>query len=342
MAIPVLSISGDAFDIGQQIGQYSAAVMHRYMLQSPIWQELKKWKTSRRLKTLEEIVRQEFPLYFKEIEGISKGAELDLKDVFLWNCRGDMLENSSEGCTTFVSPGYEPALIGHNEDGDPFFRDHVFIAKIKPEKGIGFTSFVYPCSLPGHTFAVSEAGLVQVVNNLRMKNRGIGVPRQFLARAILSAGNLDEALGLFERLERSGGFHHTLAQCGDNRILSVEAPSEGLSIKAITSPYGHANHLIHTVLGNLVQTVTKSSWSRQQRIDELCLRQTSIPNRETICRSLWDQKNRELPVYRESPDDPDNENTLATALFEIMSDRIICTVYESKNEIVSFEKTIEK
>jgi len=337
MAIPILSFSGDAFDIGQQIGEHSAAVMHHYLLQSPMWRELQKWKSSCRLQTLEEIARHKFPLYFKEIEGISKGAELDFQDVFLWNCRGDLLEHSPEGCTTYLVPGYQSTLLGHNEDGDPGFRDHVFIAEIKPEKEIGFTSFVYPCSLPGHAFAVSETGLVQTVNNVRLKNRGIGVPRQFLSRAVLAAENLDEALALFNQLDRSGVYHHILAQVGDDRLLSIEATAERLSVKTITAPYGHANHLIHPELSNQPQTVTKSSWARQQRIDELCINLPLNSDRETVCRSLWDQKNKEFPIYRE---DPDNEHTLATAVFEIMKDKIVWTVYASKSEIGIFEKTV--
>lgn len=342
MAIPVLSFSGDAFSIGYQIGQHSATIMHRYLLQSPIWQELKKWKMSHRLEMLKKNAQQKFPLYFKEIEGISKGAELDFQDMFLWNCRGDLLENSPEGCTTYLTPGKQSTLIAHNEDGDPVFRDHAFIAEIKPDKGIGFTSFIYPCSLPGHAFAVTETGLVQTVNNLRLKNRGIGVPRQFLSRAILAAANLDEALDLFNRLDRSGGYHHILAQCGDSRLLSVEAPAERLSVQTITSPYGHANHLIHPELSDLPQTVTKSSLARQKRINELCLKPSQNSDRETIRRILGDKKNQALPIYREDPNDPDNENTLVTAVFEIMSDRIEWAVYESKKGIALFEKTVEK
>src|SRR3546814_1827276 len=37
---------------------------------------------------------------------------------------------------------------------------------------------------------------------------------------------------------------------------------------------------------------------------------------------LWDRTRPALPIYRKQPDDPDNENTLATAVFEIGADKV--------------------
>ena len=42
---------------------------------------------------------------------------------------------------------------------------------------------------------------------------------------------------------------------------------------------------------------------------------------------LGDIKNRDLPVYRMDPEDSDNENTLATAVFRVTSDAVQSRVY---------------
>ncbi len=342
MVIPTFSISGSAFDIGYQIGQHSVPIMKSYMIQSPTWQELIKWQKSSRLTEMQSIVQQKLPVFYREIEGIAAGVGLDVKEIFLWNCRGDLLEDLAEGCTTIAVPGLNSILIGHNEDGDPLFRNHVFIADITPEKGTGFTSFVYPCSIPGHTFALTHSGLIQTVNNLRPKFKGSGLPRQFLARAILDAKDLDDAVDMFNRFDRSGGFHYLLAQAGDDRIFSIESISERLSLEMVTEPFGHANHLIHQQMSHTPQFTTGSSHSRQVRIDEICRESTKSLAQDDVCRALWDQKNRGLPIYRDDRLDPDNENTLATAVFEIGNQEVDFSVYSSKNQSAQLRRTLRR
>src|SRR3546814_9080312 len=53
--------------------------------------------------------------------------------------------------------------ITHNEDGDPGFAGHCGIGLFSPDNGPRFASFVYPASIPGHTFAVTQAGLAMTV-----------------------------------------------------------------------------------------------------------------------------------------------------------------------------------
>src|SRR5690606_17226304 len=137
------------------------------------------------------------------------------------------------------------------------------------DEGPAFTSFVYPGSLPGHSFAVSERGLVQTVNNIRPLRTGVGVPRMVLARAVLDAGSLDEALALVRRTPAVGAFHLTLAQAGDPRLLSVEFAAGRCSISEVEGVSGHANHLVHPGMAELPQVVTLSSADRQARAEQL-------------------------------------------------------------------------
>src|SRR5690606_5644976 len=120
-----------------------------------------------------------FPAYWQELQGLAQGLGLPLDDVFLWNCRGDVWAMSPDGCTTVQIPGDEPVLA-HNEDGDPGFRGYCAMASVRPQDGCAFNAFVYPASLPGHTFAVTDAGLVQTVNNIRSCAAGPGLPRMLL------------------------------------------------------------------------------------------------------------------------------------------------------------------
>ncbi|MCV5735724.1 C45 family peptidase, partial [Escherichia coli] len=119
-----------------------------------------------------------------------------------------------------------------------------------------FTSFAYPGSICGHTFAVNEKGIVNTVNNIRAVYRPQGLPRQILARASLNANTLDEAITILTGQPRSGAFHHTLGQLGDARLFSVEATGQGCSVLPLTTVTGHANHLVHAALAGVEQIVT--------------------------------------------------------------------------------------
>lgn len=90
---------------------------------------------------------------------------------------------------------------------------------------------------------------------------------------------------------------------------------------------GHANHLVHPGCDAEAQIVTQSSADRQRRVDAL------TPGIDTIDAAallsvLGDRAPEGLPIYRDDPADPDDENTLATAVFEIHDTAIDFTVHQ--------------
>ncbi len=124
------------------------------------------------------------------------GGQAPVDEVFAWNCRGDLVRSTSDGCTTAGISAEGELIIAHNEDGFPQLRGDCAIVHVTPDVGLAFTSFAYPGSLCGHTFAVNEKGIVNTVNNIRAVHRPEGMPRQILARASLNATTLDEAITL--------------------------------------------------------------------------------------------------------------------------------------------------
>src|SRR3546814_19415602 len=86
-----------------------------------------------------------------------------------------------------------------------------------------------------------------------------------------------------------------------------------------------SNHLIHPASRGEAQIVTDSSRARQERGDEIIDTAGGALDPLTL---LWDRTRPALPIYRKQPDDPDNENTLATAVFEIGADRVAWRVYD--------------
>ena len=320
-----IEASGASYEIGVQLGRFGADIAHRHLVATSAWASVMAFRGDARVATMQQMVEARFPAYWQELRGVAHGLDLPFDDVFLWNCRGDVWAMAPDGCTTVQIPGSEP-VVAHNEDGDPGLRGHCALAHVRPDGGRAFMAFVYPASIPGHTFATTEAGLVQTVNNIRSRGVGVGLPRMLLGRAVLDCATLDEAVQLLEKSERAGAFHFTLAQRGDPRLVSVEFTHANCSAVTLEHPRGHSNHLVHQAMSGERQVITGSSQSRQRRSDDIISASGGV--RLDPLAVLWDKGNSVLPIYREQPDDSDQENTLATAVFHVGALSVEWRVYD--------------
>jgi len=333
-------IAGRPGETGRQLGELARPLFDAYMQQSAAWREVSKWRGHPFVQQLREAALAFRPDLVAELDGMAEGIGWPSEDIFLWNCRGELIHGSPDGCTTFAARVHGETLIAHNEDGDPFLLGKGFIVDVQPDGRPGFVSFYYPGSLPGHTFAANRAGLVQAINNLRILQPAAGVPRMILARAVLDARTLDEASHCLQAAPRASGFHHTLGAVGDERIMSVEATAKRCSIERIATVSGHANHMIHAGCEDEAQIVTDSSRDRQARVEVLLERQSKQIDGDALVHMLHDKAPTGLPIYREDPNDPDHENTLATACFQIQRDGIAMQVHAQRR--IVFETFIKE
>lgn len=328
MSLTSLVVSGNAFAIGHTLGRFGAEAVHKHLRPLPLWQSLAARAGSPAAQTMREQTEQRFPRYWQELLGLASGLQLPIDEVFLWNCRGDFVQETSvDGCTTVLGPTAEGVLIAHNEDGLPQLRGHCALINVTPEEGLAFSSFCYPGSIPGHTFAVNSRGLVMTVNNIRPSTIPAGLPRQILARAALDAPDISSAIDLLCQNGRAGSFHHSLGQSGTARLVSVEATANGCHVREVVKPHGHSNHLIEPSLSQVGQRITASSGARQGCVERRLLTLGGNLDAATALSILRDTSDQVLPVYRCAADDPDDENTLATAVFLIGERSVEWNVY---------------
>ena len=319
-----LGVGGDAYAVGRALGEAAATALREVVPGIERFRSLmREWSGTDRVRSLEAAARAAWPRYVREIEGIADGAGVAFDTVFLWNCRGDLPEAGDRmrraddaGCTTLMIPprGARPGIIAHNEDDAPELRGHCHVAHVRPDGAPGFVSFYSPGLLPGHTFAVNGAGLVQTVNDVRLEDPGIGVPRHLVCRAVLDCGRLDDAVARIRDTGRAGGFHHTLGCAGDRRLLSVEAPASGCAVAEVSTPRAHANHLLDPRFAHVPQVVTPSSRSRQTRADAL-LGGGAADEGDPLC--ILGDVGASLPIHRREKDAGDPGFTLATGVFRI-------------------------
>ena len=330
-----LTAGGDAYAIGRTLGEASASALRDIVPATGRFQALmREWRGTDRLHALEAAARSAWPRYVREIEGIADGAGIAFETVFLWNCRGDFPESggrnrgaSAAGCTTVAIPcsGDGVAVIAHNEDDEPEYHGHCRIVDVQPDDAPGFVSFYSPGLIPGHTFAVNRAGLVQTINDIRPKDRAIGVPRHLVCRAVLDCEGLDDAVACIRDTVRASGFHHNLGQAGDRRLLSVEAPASGCAVVEVGAPRVHANHLLHERFAHTPQVIAPSSRSRQTRAEAL-VAGGAVDGGDPLC--VLGDVGEPLPIRRREKDADDPGFTLATAVFRIAGTGVDYEVFD--------------
>lgn len=313
----ICTASGSPEDVGMALGAFGKAAVHDYLVHTSAWASVMQWRDSNRACELEGLTRELFPLVWRELEGLAQGLALPVEDVFLWNCRGDLWAMAPEGCTTVMSAGPEGVRITHNEDGDPGLAGSCGVALVQPASQPAFASFVYPGSIPGHTFAVTANGLAITVNNIRWLDAQLGVPRMVLTRALLATESVARGVQLLRESPRAGGFHLTIADARGSRLVSVEFGPHVCSVLDIDTVHLHANHAVHPQARNLPQIITGSSGFRQIRGEQLISREPVDP-----LRVLSDQAFAQYPICRTDPADNDNENTLGNADMRIVDGEI--------------------
>ncbi|MEM5310800.1 C45 family peptidase [Paraburkholderia sp. JHI869] len=334
---PAIRVAGSPEVIGRQLGAHVKPIFADYMAQSSAWQAVSRWRGSAFAQQLRAAAEQHFPAYVAEIDAMAQALDWPADDLFLWNCRGELIHNAPDGCTTLAARMPASALIAHNEDGDPWLHGRCSVVEVEPEGKPGFVSFYYPGSLPGHTFAATRAGLAQAINNVRIREPRAGVPRMILARAVLDSATLEDALALLRDTPRASGFHHTIGgtdEAGEVRVYSVEATAQRSSAREVSAPSGHANHLIHTGCEREAQIVTDSSRDRQIRLAELLPALGAQPDGAAFVQALQDRAGAGLPIFRDDPHDPDGENTLATACMRIEPRGVAFDVWQGAERVL--------
>ncbi|MFB4202937.1 hypothetical protein KBTX_00254 [wastewater metagenome] len=333
--------AGTPLDIGRRLGEHGRRGFASLIRPGPDFTRLQAALPPGWLADVAGRIRDTFPAVWAELRGLAEGLDQPLEAVLLWNCRGDLAPTGPEGCSSVAVAGDGVNWLAHNEDGDPRLRRHCFLLDADPAAAPGFVTFCYPGSLPGHTLAANTAGLAYTVNNLRLTEHPPGIPRMVTARALLGCADVDAALAVLRGTQRSGGFHFMMADCRGAAPLSVEAPFHGLFTETAAPAAVHANHLVRPDAAALPQRITASSAARQARLEAwLATQDEGPPSPQALLAILADRRDPVLPVHRTAPDDPDGENTLATALFRLDPGGITATVRASPDGAVVAERRL--
>jgi len=330
-SIEVFEVRGSHNDVGLAIGSRFADVIHRFFDNYDLLQQhlLPFYNTStgkNYYQSYLELHRTRFPEYLSELEGIATGAKRPFEEIFLVNLRGelsgliptghqagDILQTAGRQCSDCLVFSNDTALIGHNEDGSPASLGGMFVVKVNLDDQPAFSALCYPGFLPGNAFGFNASGILHTINHLAPRPVAVGLSRHFLARSLLDARSLEEAIRHITESGRASGFNYNIGSIAERRVVSVEVAPQFHHVHDVQGHYVHTNHYIE--LREQKQEISPSSRIRLDRARALC-RKKSPAAAGHVLALLGDQTDREYPIFRDATL-PDIDATLCSALFDL-------------------------
>jgi isopenicillin-N N-acyltransferase-like protein len=245
-AIPMIHVRGSPRERGRQQGEGAQAqitsMLTTYRGLLPAASDME-WDEAlcESLKFL-PYAEAAYPHFVEELRGISEGANVDFKDVWLLNCYEKVIESQPMSCTALAVRDDHTAdghvLLAHNEDWIWEDRDHVYLVRAEPDDGPAFIGMTYGALLPNVGF--NEAGIGIAINSVYATDGQAGVPRILFSRAILNATTIGGAIRACVPQQRAGGYNYLLAD-SHGELYCVESSA---TVHAIL--YGQEGWLVHT------------------------------------------------------------------------------------------------
>jgi predicted choloylglycine hydrolase len=324
-AIEQFQIGGSHFEIGLATGkrfvaQIQGALDTYPFLQQQILPYHHSPEGQARYRELANLNRTRYPHYFAELEGIAEGADYAFEELFLINMRGeyrgflyDHDEDNIGGCADCSLVTDEAAVIGHNEDGAPGFRENMYIVHARIVGKSEFTALSYPGFLCGNAFGFNSQGICFSVDNVRPREVKVGLGRHFIARSLLEACSLEDAIERVTVPGRASGFSYTIGSIPERRVVQVEVSPDTYHVRQISRANFHANH--YQELTDADQVIHPSSQARVEQAEALM--QQDLPRDDVgILTILGDTSNPTYSIYRTATP-PDDSATICTALFDL-------------------------
>ncbi len=288
---PIVRAEGSHYEVGVAIGKTMNEAIKRVITSSRAIFEKDFSTRIQQSKPFQQQARKYFPQYMDELRGIAEGADVSFDELFLSNNREvanfDPFIVDQYHCTIIGIPHQNGYFLGHNEDWDASSLSLLYILDATIN-GIKIFGLNYANNIIGDSVAVNGFGLVQAINELWQQDDRLGVPKNFVARAVLDCKTLEDVENLMNTVPRAAGYNHVLIQ--GNRLWNIESSAKEYVIEKVEGgKYVHTNHYL-TELKRL-EKGNKESEARYKKVSNLL---QNIHTVDDIKRVLSDRENPQI------------------------------------------------
>ena len=340
-AIPVVYAFGNPYARGLAIGRALADPIRRsaaYNLAHFARRGLDRGAMERLAGPLIEATRRHLPDELAALIGMANGAGLALLDVLVPNAYEELDPHAAPGpwadhsgpippgpgqsverCSalTVVAPGI--TLLGHNEQwlaNEP--GDVVLIVEI-PDDPAEPTVVSPTIASWRPAVGITAAGHAQAVMSLTARDDQPGIPRVFVSRASLAAGDPADALRRATPDGRSGGYGYLHAFRG-GRTCTVETTATRAVLA--DGPAVHANHYLDVELATIGAPPTAGSLARYARLAELAAAAPATPTAIMAILADHGSTPSTICLHPDSADGDDAESVVFAMVCDVEAGRL--------------------
>ncbi|WP_458526589.1 C45 family autoproteolytic acyltransferase/hydolase [Onishia taeanensis] len=287
------------------------------------------WAEARRVaERFLPMIERGFPAVLDEMDGIARGAGLDLEDILTLNCRSEIsLTRASGGCTAFSINRDGTQWLAQNWDWRRDQLHNVVAMELHPEGAPALISVGEAGMLA--KIGLNARGVGVCLNAIRSQTLGEGLPIHVALRKILEAESFEAATRVATHA-RVCSPAHVLIAAGDGRAAGFEVHP---GLPGVLEPHGgaitHTNHLYAETATCQVEDFPRpDSGTRLSRIDRLLRERLPLGttiDADTLFAMLADHDNAPLSICRHlNPDQPAEERmeTLFSVVMNLRERRL--------------------
>ena len=246
--VPVVDAHGTHYDIGLAIGhavpERIVGMVHSYQTLFAQSSDLKMTWEQAALQARHYLpfIEAATPDYLSEIQGMAAGSGVPFDDLLICNCFEELTSDLLfEKCTVVAfAPEHtqdQHTLLGHTEDWLPIDREWQYVVRVRPDDEVPFIAAVYGGLLAN--VGLNGAGVAQCINSTYPTDVRLGLPRVFIARHVLTAPRIGEAIERALHPRRAAGYNHVLAD-EHGELYNLETTARQFDLL-----YGRDGYLAH-------------------------------------------------------------------------------------------------
>ena len=310
---PLIEAAGAPRELGRQHGEQARlkiASFVGWMCESfKLSEKDLAWKA----RTFKPLIDKHCPHLMEEIVGLAEGAGIRLEAAMACQLRGELVQRTTDACTTFVlGPSVTASgevLIGQTSDMDDQMRDFAYVLHLHPEGRPEVIMWTFGGMLGYH--GLNEHGVASFANSVGGGPRWRpGLSHYPLKRLMLEQSNLASVREVMESYPVCSSGNYVLCD-GARSILDVELTPEGASEIAPNGEgfLAHSNHFLcapHACRENDAASLP-DSFPRLDRIRSLIGKQSGSLTVESMKSILADHDGHPVSICRHPHTGPGND-----------------------------------
>lgn len=291
---PIVRASGTHYEAGRAVGAVMKRPIAKLFAKNQSEHPEYFLRFRQQSDELFDLTQKYFPQYIEELRGVADGAGFTPEEFFLSN--GIELgyfgePKSADHCTIIAVPSGNGYLVGHNEDWEEKALEHLFLLDAEIEGvrlfGLGYD---FTNTIIGDSVAVNRYGLLEAINEVSHTDKSVGVPKAFIARALMDCRSLEDAEAVIQSVRRRSGFNHFIIK--NDRLWNIETSAKEYGIeKIVLQKYVHTNHYVTEL-----RRIDRGNPDSEKRYGKVASQMSSINSVDDIKRLLSDQS--DPPICR--------------------------------------------